>query len=195
MVHRLVNYVWNNGDINDVVDHKDGNKLNNNKDNLESVSQKENSIRGSGKIVLQYKKRKLVGRYRCAEDALTAIGVKHKFVGCIYRVCKGRRGTYKKFGWSYEKSLLASDDEEKKKELCDFISKSKEESKSESESKEESKSESEEESKSESEEESKSESEEESKSESEEESKSESKEESKSESEEESEEESKSKKE
>ena len=116
-VHRLMALSFIENPYNKpFINHKDGNKLNNNLDNLEWCTPKENSVHAINtglatspkprygkanhktKSVNQYSlDGKLIKQWECIREAEKALNAHH-----ISDVCKGNRKTCKGYKWEYE---------------------------------------------------------------------------------------------
>lgn len=111
LAHRLVYSIFNNVELtrNQVINHKDGNKLNNHIDNLEITTASQNSLHSyyniktnpNIKTVYQYDlKMNLLNTYpSCAEAARQNPGC---YSNLISNVCNGKKHTHHGFIWSYE---------------------------------------------------------------------------------------------
>lgn len=116
-VHRLVClcFIENNEDL--VVNHKDGNKSNNNLNNLELVTQQENIIHsftdlgrvgtmsgkfgkehGASKQVVQIKGGIILNTF---ENTVIAAKETNSNQSCISRACNGERKIHNGFNWKY----------------------------------------------------------------------------------------------
>lgn len=112
-VHRLVGITFiENKHSKPTINHKDGNKLNNNIENLEWATIKEqnnhalsNGLRnmkndGCSKEVEQYSlDGKLIKTYLSANEAHRQTGFSQ---GHISEVCRGEKNTYKNYIWKYK---------------------------------------------------------------------------------------------
>ncbi|CAH6421814.1 HNH endonuclease [uncultured virus] len=115
LVHRLVALTFVENDhqkINILVNHKDGNKFNNNYINLEWVTHKQNSIHAvktslinlDGYKVEQYDKNNLlIAQYRSIRYAEKITGIHES---AIRMVCKGKRKSAGGFFWKSEQSII-----------------------------------------------------------------------------------------
>lgn len=108
-VHRLVAYVFIKNPHNlPQINHKDGNKMNNNVDNLEwcdnSYNQKEAYRIGlkqtKAVIQLDLNDNYINEFYNCTEAA-KALNLK---ASSIYRVCTGKRNKYKNYKWKFKEA-------------------------------------------------------------------------------------------
>lgn len=105
-VHRLVAMEFvQNPNNNPVINHKDGNKLNNNANNLEWVTQKENithsyenELRKLKEISQYDKSGKLVKKYKNITKASKETNIDES---SIAKVCRGERKTAGKYKWQY----------------------------------------------------------------------------------------------
>ena len=117
-VHRLVASAFL-GDVKGfVIDHIDGNKQNNNVENLEIVTSSENNkraydcglkkakklVNAKSKTVYAYNERKeLVGTFKSMKDASNVLGVRD----CrISDVCRRKRKSYKGYVFTFEKGVV-----------------------------------------------------------------------------------------
>ncbi len=102
-VHRIIAHVFCKGESeeNNIVHHKDENKLNNNATNLEWTTNKKNITYSSGKKVqkLDIDTRKVIEEYDSLGDASRACGRNNSM--CIIRVCQGVKKTAYGFAWQY----------------------------------------------------------------------------------------------
>lgn len=112
-VHRLVGIAFiENKDNKPTINHKDGNKTNNNVENLDWATNKEQNkhalnmglrnMKNSGcsKIVEQYDlEGNLINTYLSANEAKRQTGFSQ---GHISEVCRGEKNTYKNFIWKYK---------------------------------------------------------------------------------------------
>jgi len=98
--HRLVASVFlKNPNKYDVVHHKDGNKSNNHKDNLEWTTQSQNAIYSVGKKVDKYSKdNKFICTYDSVIEAMNENKMKSNH---IHDVCDGNRETTGGFKWKW----------------------------------------------------------------------------------------------
>lgn len=106
-VHRIVATVWipNTGNLPE-VNHKDGNKQNNHKDNLEWVTHHQNIIHAlengihatPERPVLQLKDGSIIGSFRSISEGARFNGFAK---GDIWRVLNGRRYTCGGYEWEY----------------------------------------------------------------------------------------------
>lgn len=100
--HKLVHALFNGGEYEDIVDHKNMDKRDNAVANLEKVTQKENTVRATGKKVMQLDMNdNVVAVYDCMSDAYRALGRRH---GCeIASTCNGiRYNKTKKKGYTHK---------------------------------------------------------------------------------------------
>lgn len=122
-IHKLVAWAYhpNPNNFSD-VDHVDGNKHNNHKNNLEWVTRSENIKRSHanknrkdrGISVLQYNKNDVfLGRYKSARQAKRETGCNNTD---ILRVCRGQRKTCGGFKWKFEKEIVKKEYVEKSDE-------------------------------------------------------------------------------
>jgi HNH endonuclease/NUMOD4 motif/NUMOD1 domain len=102
-IHKIINKVLKNGDYNNVVDHKDGNKSNNDTDNLEEVTVRENTIRAMGKPVKQINlKTGETKVFRSISEVAIALNKKYNNVRSnISRVCRGIYKTAYGYKWEW----------------------------------------------------------------------------------------------
>jgi hypothetical protein len=100
-VHKIINQVLKGGNYDDIIDHIDQNRGNNDINNLEAVTQQENTIRAIGLSVNQLDKntKKILRTFRTIEDARIYIGAKSG--GDISLVCSGSREIAYGFRWKY----------------------------------------------------------------------------------------------
>lgn len=111
-IHRIMGLTYfDENVVNDkkyVINHKDGNKLNNNLDNLEVITTKENVqhahdtklINVHKKAVLQYDlKGNFIKEYSAIDDAVKELNIKDNHIS---EVCKGTRKTSNGFIWKYK---------------------------------------------------------------------------------------------
>jgi len=111
LVHRLIYAVSNNNRLpNDkkYIDHKDKNKINNNLENLELVTNRENSIRALGKKVKQIDKLSgiVIRIYNCLVDAFNSVKKNSNLLNGsnnISKVCNKQRKTAYGYKWEWEK--------------------------------------------------------------------------------------------
>lgn len=118
LVHRLVAAEFCEG-YNEgfVVNHKDGNRLNNNSENLEWVTQQENiqdcirrgtfDVKSAHKVAHEKRKRPVqqlnesgdvLNEFESAREAARYIGIHEN---CISRVCRGERRLSAGYRWKY----------------------------------------------------------------------------------------------
>lgn len=99
LVHKIINQVLKNGDYNDIIDHKDGNKLNNYLNNLEVVTRKINTTRAIGKSVRQIniKTGETIKIYSSYSEACSELNVKHR--QNIARACTKEQKTAYGYHW------------------------------------------------------------------------------------------------
>lgn len=113
-IHRLVADAFlPNPQCKQEVNHKNGNKTDNNINNLEWCSRSENMIHSydvlgnrrfgkdnpRAKVILQIKNGKVIGRFYGCYEAERMTGVKY---GNINQCCNHRRKTANKYEWRYE---------------------------------------------------------------------------------------------
>ena len=103
------------------IDHIDGNRQNNDLNNLEWVTRRENIIRGRGKMVkmIDCETDKVLNYFDSISEATRYLG---KTKGtCICNACKGKSLTAHGFKWSYatnEEKLYLKDS--KAPNICNF---------------------------------------------------------------------------
>jgi HNH endonuclease/NUMOD1 domain len=100
-VHKIINKVINGRDYNEIVDHLDEKRDNNDIDNLEGVeSKRENTLRALGKGVKGTNiKTGEVKEFRCITDAYKYLNKKN--TGNISQVCNGKRKTSYGYKWEW----------------------------------------------------------------------------------------------
>ena len=125
-IHRLVALSFiENPDNLPIVNHKDGDKLNNKLSNLEWVSNKENVKHARDtKLhisktyrVSQYKDDELVKTYNSITDAKRETGISDSKICCV---CKGKRKSAGGFVWKYADFEYKEDEKPDGRELKDF---------------------------------------------------------------------------
>ena len=107
-LHRLVAIIFlENGvkyynDHDYVVNHKDKNRKNNNIENLEWITQKENTIHGCGKNVAQIdiKTNKILKIYNTITDAYKELN--KPWNSLISKVCLGQKGRKSIYGYKWK---------------------------------------------------------------------------------------------
>lgn len=108
-VHRILGKIFlKNGnkyynDNNYVINHKDKNRVNNNLDNLEWVTQKENTIHGCARKIIQIDKdtNKTIKIYNTIRDAYKELGKPWNSLICKVCSCEKGRKTIYGFKWKY----------------------------------------------------------------------------------------------
>jgi hypothetical protein len=102
-VHKIINQVLKGGIYEDEIDHVDGIKENNEKDNLEPVTRKENVTRATGKAVNQIDviTGNVINTFPCVKDACRKLGKKLCNNIHIGQVCKGERKTACGYRWEW----------------------------------------------------------------------------------------------
>jgi HNH endonuclease len=109
LVHKIIDVVLNGGNYNSVVDHKDGNKKNNNKENLEGITTRENTIRALGKSVRRIDiKTGEVVVFKSVSLALEALGKRIEQTQGISGVCNGKYGYKTAFGYKWKWDSIVS---------------------------------------------------------------------------------------
>jgi HNH endonuclease/NUMOD4 motif/NUMOD1 domain len=102
-IHKLIDVVLNGGDYNSVVDHKDMNKKNNYKENLEGVTTRENVTRALGRSVRRIDtKTGEIAIFRSISLALEALGKNTNQTNGISSVCDEKYGYKTAFGYKWE---------------------------------------------------------------------------------------------
>jgi hypothetical protein len=96
-------------DKNWTIDHKDGNKANNNLDNLEWCTQCENQRRAVRMGLQKFKTKKVIDLttlkiFDSATDAVNSVGGSR--VSAITRVCQGLRSNYRNHRFAYYEDYL-----------------------------------------------------------------------------------------
>jgi hypothetical protein len=105
-IHRIVAIEFLGNFPNKHVNHKDGNKLNNNLENLEWVTPKENTqhaiINNLSKThprkIGQYKDGTLINEFNSMKEAEEKTGISNKHIGSV---CRGNRKTTGGYEWKY----------------------------------------------------------------------------------------------
>lgn len=103
LIHRLVAkiFILGESDINNIVNHKDGNKFNNYYKNLEWTSPRKNTIHSIGKKIQQIDKHsdEIIETFLCIKDAYTKLGLKYN--SNIGQICKGKGKTAYGYKWKF----------------------------------------------------------------------------------------------
>lgn len=100
LIHKIINQVLKNGKYEDIIDHVDADKTNNSLNNLEVVTQQENTIRAVGKSVQGT--HILTGEvkiFRSIAEAGRILNIKNS--KHISLVCKGKGNTAYGYTWEY----------------------------------------------------------------------------------------------
>jgi hypothetical protein len=103
-VHKIINQVLKNGKYDDIVDHIDENRSNNDINNLEPVTRKENTIRAVGKGVKQIdmKTNEVIETFRCIRDAEKKVCPKNSIGHSkIPLVCNKKRNHTNGYKWEW----------------------------------------------------------------------------------------------
>ena len=119
-VHRLIAETFLKNDVNyNIINHKDGNKINNNVTNLEWCTCSHNTkeayrlglrkpnilkeaLNGRSKPVLQYDTSKnFIKKWSCIKEASKKLKIKDSNISLV---CKGKRKTARGYIWKYERS-------------------------------------------------------------------------------------------
>lgn len=119
-VHRLIAETFLKNDVNyNIINHKDGNKINNNVTNLEWCTCSHNTkeayrlglrkpnilkeaLNGRSKPVLQYDTSKnFIKKWSCIKEASKKLKIKDSNISLV---CKGKRKTAGGYIWKYERS-------------------------------------------------------------------------------------------
>lgn len=102
-IHRLLMFTFkNNIDNKPVVNHIDENKLNNNLDNLEWMTQQENSAHSRGKKVRQIdmETNECIKIFNCIQDIYREFN--KQYSSTIRKVCNGQRKSLYGYKWKWD---------------------------------------------------------------------------------------------
>lgn len=101
-LHKLVYVIFKDGDIDDIIDHIDGNRKNNSIENLENVTRKENTIKAKGnEICMMDMNGKELQTFRCASEACLHCNLPYKKGNSIRDSCLGRQKSAYGYKWKF----------------------------------------------------------------------------------------------